>query len=213
MTRIILIRHGQSEGNISPNFACRTDVPLTELGHAQAALAAEYLVKNEKIDVIYASPLQRAMNTVRPTAERLGLPVHPDPDLQEIDAGEWENLTYDVLKQRYAAGYAAWRNDTIHAYCDGGESCVDVYNRMVAAVGRLAEQHDGKTLLIGSHWTPIYTVVSHALLGRLDQLDEAHSPMNASIHILEYIDGTFRPVKLNITAHLKDLARKDENDI
>ena len=75
MTRIILIRHGQSIANFIGKFAGHSDFDLTELGHRQAELAAGYLLKNEKIDKIYASDLLRAYNTAVPTAKALGLEI------------------------------------------------------------------------------------------------------------------------------------------
>ena len=75
MTRIILVRHGQSEANANFIFAGHSDFPLTEFGHAQAKLVAEYLAKNEKIDAIYSSDLKRAYYTAVPTSELLGIEI------------------------------------------------------------------------------------------------------------------------------------------
>ena len=76
MTRIIFIRHGQSLANEQSRFAGHTNVPLTELGKAQAERAAEYIVKHEKIDKIYSSDLMRAHDTALPVSKLTKLPIN-----------------------------------------------------------------------------------------------------------------------------------------
>ena len=104
MTRLILIRHGQSEANKGIWWAGHTDAPLSEVGREQAAAAARYLRANEQIDVAYSSDLSRAMETARPTAEAFGLSVIPDKGLREIFSGKWEGITFAEINEKYGAG-------------------------------------------------------------------------------------------------------------
>ena len=99
MTRLILIRHGFSMANAEDRFAGYSDFPLSDIGHEQARLAAEYLFANEKIDKIYASDLLRAYHTAPPTAEKFGLPVIKEPRLREIYAGRWEGMKFEEILQ------------------------------------------------------------------------------------------------------------------
>ena len=206
MTRLILLRHGQSMANKTRLFAGQTDVPLSELGHAQAAAAAAYLLERECIHAVYASDLTRAMETARHTATALSLPIHPEPGLREIFAGEWEMLPYAELKVRYAADRGRWYTDLANAFCTGGESIAQVYDRSIATVKRIAAENDGRTVLIAAHWTPILASICLATGRGLARIGECPEPVNASIHVLRYEDGSLSPEQLNITAHLTDLA-------
>ena len=90
-TTLIIIRHGQSMGNVEGKFIGITDSPLSPLGIRQAQLTAEYL-KDVKIDKVYASNLSRAKVTAEIIAQKHGLNVNVEPDLREIDAGLWEEV-------------------------------------------------------------------------------------------------------------------------
>lgn len=155
MTRLILVRHGESAANIARVFAGHTNTPLTERGHAQAELTAAYLAAHYTIDAVYASDLQRARDTASHVASRFGLPVQPESALREIFAGEWENRPFDEVAEVFSADYAVWRQDIGHARCTGGESFAELQARVCAAVARIAKENDGKTVLIGTHATPI----------------------------------------------------------
>lgn len=206
MTRVIMVRHGQSEANVAHLFAAGlTDAPLTELGERQAEAIADYLTSHEKIDAVYASDLSRATNTVRPTAERLGLPVIPERDLREIYAGLWENQPYGLLQEKYAADYDKWKLDPPHSRPTGGESVAEMYCRVTAAVLRLAAENDGKTILLGSHWTPVLAVIALACSGSVEGMLPEKGPLNAAIHIFQFENGMLTPMQLNITAHLTNL--------
>ena len=100
MTTVIFIRHGQSDCNLTRHFAGQIDAKLTDLGRAQAQSAAKALQKFP-ITRIYASPLSRATNTAKPTAELLGLEITPEPGLCEIAAGAWEGLAYEEIAEKY----------------------------------------------------------------------------------------------------------------
>ena len=148
MTRLIITRHGQSIANAEKRFAGHSDFDLSELGHEQARLAADYIANNFKIDVIYSSDLLRAFNTALPSAKRLGLEVIPYPPLREIFAGEWEGRTTDELAIAYEKDFDVWKNDYANSRCTGGESTAEVYRRITATVTELAEKHDGQTVML-----------------------------------------------------------------
>ena len=92
MTRILLVRHGQSTWNADGRWQGRADPPLSELGRRQAEVAAETIATMD-IGAIWASPLVRAHETATFMGKRLDLPVQYDPRLQERDAGEWTGKT------------------------------------------------------------------------------------------------------------------------
>ena len=206
MTRLVITRHGQSIANAERRFAGHSDFDLSELGKQQAELTADYICKNEKIDVIYSSDLLRAYNTAAPTARRLGMEIISTESLREIFAGEWEGKTTDELETEFEADFAVWRNDFANARCTGGESIAEVYERTVRAMTELAERHDGQTVLLSTHATVVRSITAYALGLSAEQVGEISFAHNASISIFTYENGKFTPVSLNITEQLGELS-------
>ena len=203
MTRIILVRHGLSMANIAEVFAGITETPLSPHGHAQARAVADYLVGREKIDKIYASPLSRAMDTVAPTAERLGLAIIPDEGLIEVNGGLWEGIPFAELMQKYPEDFGAWASQTpVNACPTEGESTRALYARVVTTVKRIAEENEGKTVLIGSHMTPVRALLVEALYKTVEAYTRKVKIPNAALHILRYENGTLTPEHISITEHL-----------
>ena len=207
MTRLILIRHGQSEANLKEIGAGQIDYPLTELGRHQAVLAARYLCANEKIDAIYASDLQRAYDTARPTAEALGLPIIQEPRLREIDTGEWAGMPFDVRRARFPELARVLKEDYSHMRFPGGESIVEVYRRVVPCICEIAKQNDGKTVLIASHAGALRTFLAFANGYAEDEVGKIQTGgENANIHIHEWDAGNLRIVLSNFDGHLGESA-------
>ena len=186
MTRLILIRHGQSVANEEGRFAGHINVDLTPLGHAQAKCAAEYLVKHEKIDKIYSSDLLRAHNTALPAAELLGLPINDTKELREICAGKWEGMLVTDIWKEYEKEFTIWRTDFANAVCPGGESVKDIYERIVPAVKKIARENDGLTLLIASHASPIRAIDCNSRGFGWERMTEVPFVNNSAINIFEY---------------------------
>lgn len=92
MTRILLVRHGQSTWNADGRWQGRADPPLSDLGRRQAEVAAE-TIADHGITKVWSSPLRRAHETAGIVATRLGVEIQKDPRLQERDAGDWEGKT------------------------------------------------------------------------------------------------------------------------
>ena len=204
MTRLILIRHGQSEANEQNRFAGQTDVPLTDLGRAQAESAARYLVAHEKIDKIYSSDLQRAHNTALPTSLLTGVPIIDTKGLREICAGIWEGRAVSEIEVEYAEEFRTWRKDYANARLPGGESVQEVYERVVPYVKRIARENDGLTLLIASHATPVRAVDCNSRGWGWERMSEVPFVNNSAISIFEYDEktDTISPIERNITEHL-----------
>jgi probable phosphoglycerate mutase len=109
MTRILLVRHGESEWNALGRWQGQADPPLTELGLRQAKHAAASI---GAVDAVVASDLQRARVTAEVIASQLGIgPVEVDPDLRERDAGEWQGLTRTQIHTQWP-GYLP--DDPVH---------------------------------------------------------------------------------------------------
>lgn len=200
-TTLIFVRHGFSVSNDQKYFTGNLDIPLTELGRAQADKCAEYL-KDYAVDFLYSSDLSRAMDTAKPISEAVHLPICPDPALREINAGDWEGVKFTDLDIRYPESYRLWRTDIGNAVCDGGESVQAFSRRILKGVSAIAERHAGKTVLIATHATPIRVISTVASGLPVHRMAEIPWVSNASISIFEYASGSFRTIRKDITEHL-----------
>ncbi len=203
-TRILMIRHGYSVANADNLFAGHWDAELTDIGKQQAQLAARYF-DTHTADAIYASDLQRAYETALPAAAKLGLPVIKDPDLREVFAGEWEGMNYWDIGAKDPKEFDAWLHDIGNAGCVGGETTAQLAQRITGAVKRIAEAHDGQTVCIATHATPIRVMCTVAQGLPLSEMASVPWVSNASVSEFEYRDGTFSVIEINHTSHLGDL--------
>lgn len=159
--RLVLLRHGEAEGNRELRYLGSTDAPLTSHGREQAAQLAGAAARLRP-SVIYSSPLRRARETAQTLADTLGLPVLKTPVLREMDFGAWERLTRAEVRARDPEGLAAWdAGDDVAP--PQGESLVAVRERVTAFADALAAQHTGETLALVSHVGPIKALVCAAL--------------------------------------------------
>lgn len=205
-TVLMIVRHGQSIGNLNREFLGHTNKDLSELGYIQAAKTAEFL-SNERIDAVYSSDLIRAHNTALPHAEFRGLEVIDSKALREIYAGEWEGLSVEKIKEKYGNYYTdVWRAEFGTCRLPGGESVPEVAQRIYAELLRIAKENRGKRILVGLHAAAI-----RAFFGKIKEIppcDLAAAfdfPTNASVS-LAYFDGEkLLPGYYSYDEHLTDL--------
>ena len=200
-THILLLRHGQSIANVEKFFAGQTDVPLTDLGKKQAALAAVGL-SDLKLDAIFSSPLSRAIETALPLAIPRNLEVGILPGFIEWGAGKWEGMHFDELKETFPDEYYDWKNDIAHLTMSGGESAYAVRERMGKAIEELASQYKGKTVLVACHGGVIKTVPSYFSNCDDDIFRCTHVPGNCSITEVVFEDGVGRVTRYSDDSHL-----------
>lgn len=203
-TKIIMVRHGFSLANEAKKFAGHWDIELTELGKKQAEKAGAYF-KEHPVDVLYSSDLLRAYQTAEPIGKALGLPIHKDTGLREIKAGEWEGISFDDMAVQYPKEAEIWVSDIGRSRCPGGESVAELTERIAGAVRRIAEKHDGQTVCITTHATPIRALTTVAAGVPVEEMVNVPWAANASINVFEYEDGVFKAVELDIIEHLGDL--------
>jgi len=195
-----LLRHGRTEHTPERRFSGSSDLPLSELGRADAAAAARH-VAGRGIDVIVASPLQRTRQTAETAAEVLGVPVEVDADLRELDFGEWEGMTGDEVRSRSPLAYRRWLAD-VRVRPPGGESIADVSARVARARARVLARHAGKTVLLVSHVTPIKLCLA-AGLGVGDEIVHRVFLEAASLSTVSWSSDGRTTVRLvNDTSHL-----------
>ncbi len=199
-TVTLLLRHGQTPMSVQKRYAGRSDVPLTDIGVAQAAAAAKRLAQ-AGVGAIVTSPLQRAVQTAEEVAAVTGLPVVTDEGFRETDFGAWEGLTFAEVRERWPSEMTAWLADSAVAP-PGGESLAEVSERVTAALHRLLADRKGQTILIVSHVTPIKTLVAAAVLAPPPALYRMHLDVAALCEIDWYADGPAVLRSFNDTAHL-----------
>jgi broad specificity phosphatase PhoE len=173
-TRVLLVRHGQSEWNAAGRWQGQADPPLTDLGRRQARSAAASL---GTVDAVFASDLQRASETALIIAGELGVgPVVVDPDLRERDAGEWSGLTRAEIEEQWpgyldppADEHAGFGPSAAPRRPPSWEPDDSVLGRALAALGRIhAAVADGDVVAV-THGGLIYVLEGHlgAPFGRL----------------------------------------------
>jgi 2,3-bisphosphoglycerate-dependent phosphoglycerate mutase len=206
-TRILLIRHGQSQGNAEQRFGGHTATPLSELGRRQAEATARALA-TENVTAIYASDLLRAVETAGPLARATGLVIKQTGALRERSVGQMEGLTFEEAAEKYPDEYAALlRRDFEHVLL-GGESYRQLLERAARALDEAINENRGGTIAVFTHAGTACILALH-LIGALDApelrpvwLRTANCGINR-FHLRA--DGFLRVLALNDTRHLAAL--------
>ena len=205
MTRVLLIRHGESLANRQSIFAGQINPPLTDLGKTQAERTAKFIKENYTVDAAYASDLDRAWETGLAAANALGLPLHKEPGFREIHAGQWEGQRFDNLNESTPAEYLCWFRDIGNAVCPGGESTAQLADRVFRTLEAVCEKHPDQTVLIATHATPIRTLMWRLTGQPLSYMQQVPWVSNASVTEICYENGTLTPVKISQDSHLSDI--------
>lgn len=203
--RLLLIRHGQSEGNIRHFFTGRSNCPLTRLGEEQAEMVGEHL-RSYRIDRIYASPLCRAYSTALPTAAYFGLEPITHDGLMEIFGGDWENHDFNTLADDFPEDFTVWKKDIGQSQTTNGESVRALYDRVFAALTEIAGCSDGLTVAVFSHATPIRAFFCNITGIGCEGMKDLPWPSNGSVSEAVYADGRFTSVRYSYDAFMKDKA-------
>ncbi len=202
MTTVYLVRHGQSLGNKFGRFLGHTDLDLSEQGYLQADRVKNYF-KDIAIDAVYASDLCRAFNTVKPLADMKGLCIIPRTRLREINSGKWENLEFERLKSEFCEDYGIWLTDIGSAVCTDGESVAHLQERVATELNAIAAAHQGQTVVIGTHATPIRAMTCLWRGLPLSEMKSIPWVANASITKVVYDQGVGIIKEYEITDHLE----------
>jgi broad specificity phosphatase PhoE len=146
LTRILLVRHGQSTWNAIGRWQGQADAPLSDLGRTQAKTAGAVLVEDEDgVTAVVSSDLTRARETADVLAVALGVPVEVEPRLRESATGEWTGLTHAEIERTWPGWIAAGRRPA------GFEPWPDVAERASAALVAIAARHAGATVIAVAH--------------------------------------------------------------
>lgn len=201
MTKIILVRHGETIWNRELRYQGHQDVPLSEKGREQAIKLRERLAA-EKIDAFYASDLSRALETAGIIARHHGQEVLPVPELRETNFGRWEGMTYNEIIAAYSEEMQKWREDPLANRIPGGETLQEVADRCMAGINRIIARHPDQTVLVAAHGGTIRVVVSSILGLDLRNYWKIKQD-NVAVNIIEFYDNHRAIIcLLNDTGHL-----------
>jgi broad specificity phosphatase PhoE len=211
MTKIYLIRHGQTEWNRRQTFRGIIDIPLNERGHREAEAILEAM-KDNNISAIYTSPLRRSMETAKPIEKFFHLKIFPVKGLIDINYGDWQGLTIDDVKKRYKEQYNQWVKTPNLIRFPNGETLDEVQERSFCAFKDIVKENPGKTIVIIPH-----RVINKVLLCALLGLNNSHfweiRQDTGCINLIEYSNDRFVLSLVNDTCHLKgtvdDIAQPD----
>ena len=206
-TRVLLVRHGQSQGNAERRFGGHSPSPLSELGHRQAEAAARALA-SEGVTAVYSSDLLRAVQTAEPLSRATGLEIKRTAAFRERGVGLMEGLTFEEAAEGYPEEYAALLRRDFEHVLDGGESYRQLLDRASSELDRAVERHCGGTIAVFSHTGTICILALH-LMGALDapHLKPVWvSSANCGVTRFEIQHGgLIRVLRVNDTRHLAGL--------
>lgn len=198
--KLILARHGETIWNRDGKIQGITDIGLSNLGIEQATKLALSL-RDEKLDAIITSPLERAYETARLIGAYHDLTIEVEKDLRELDVGELEGLTFPELGDRYPEFLGQWILDHASVVMPRGESLMEVQERVWPIMQRITE--NAENALIVSHNFVIVTILCKIKNLSLSHTTKMRVSVASKTH-LDFKNGTGNIVLFNDTAHLRD---------
>lgn len=195
-TRLILIRHCETDWNLQRKYCGFQDAILNDRGKAQAVLLRERL-KKELIYKVYSSNRRRAIQTAKIIFKRADIEIFSD--LKEIHFGIFEGLTYKEIMKRYPEIYKRWLKTPFDVNIPEGESLLHFKKRILKVIRKIASFNCNKTVAIVSHGGVIGILIMHILKSNDPW---SHIPTPGSLSIVEYKNGRPKIKLLNDISHL-----------
>jgi probable phosphoglycerate mutase len=211
VTRLYLVRHGQSAGNVEGRFGGHSPTPLSALGVKQAQMTAQALAK-ERIRAIYSSDLFRAVQTAEPLAKTLNLEINATDAFRERHVGVLEGLTFDEARREFPNDYYALVNRNLNHIITKGESYSQLLERTTDVLHEIIERHRGERVVIFSHTGTICFLTLY-ILGAIHS-ETQQTPWlvtsNCGINRFEFRGrGNVRVLAINDTRHLSQISGND----
>ena len=203
-TRLYLVRHGATQLTAEDRFSGAANIYLSEEGRAQTERLALRLA-DDNISAIYASPLDRTMETATILATPHRLTPIQQEELREISHGHWEGMARKEVEEKFRDEYMAWEADPFTFAPDGGESGISVLARALPVIREIVVNHENKNIVVVSHKATIRLILSSLLgfdeRGYRDRLDQAPACLN----ILDFKDSVHARLMLfNDVSHYAD---------
>lgn len=208
-TRLILIRHGETDDNLAERIAGWRESELTERGRNQARRVADYVAARDHPDAVYASPLRRAQQTAEALARSLNLDLRFHPGLRELSFGDAEGLTVSEARERFAPVIARTEDeDDVDAGWPGGETRREFYRRVQEAVEDIVTAHSGQTVAIVTHGGVISSFLAHIAEGKATRWRQ-YQVANCGIAEVVVDAGIHSIARWNHVDHLRDSSEEN----
>lgn len=202
MTRVILIRHGETAWNRERRMQGQSDTPLSQEGHAQArALGARFA--GWQFAALYSSDLARAMDTARYVADTTGQEIVADIRLRERAFGIFEGLTAIEIAERYPDEFEQFHTRDPDYVVPRGESARAFYDRCVGCLVEIAERHFEEDVVVVTHGLVLDAVYREAHSLPLE-VPRKVPLLNASLNVFVRYDGAWRMDSWGDVEHLQD---------
>jgi len=200
-TTVLLVRHGQTDSNVTGFYMGWSDEDLNEVGSTQARRLSSRLA-SLPIASVYTSPLRRTCSTAAILAEPHTLNPKVLDDLTEIRLGDWQGLHMDEISRRWPEFWQQWRIDPSEVVIPNGESLTEVTERAIPAFHRIVETNRGKQAIIVAHEVIVKVIVAH-VLGASNSIYRRFEISNASLSVIRVINSSLKLAMLNDTSHLE----------
>jgi broad specificity phosphatase PhoE len=201
LVRVVLVRHGETGWNKDHRIqGGASDTPLNATGNRQKELVARRL-KTENLKAVYSSPLQRALDTAREIASYHNLEAMVEPDLREIDVGEFEGVSVVEIGQKMDEVLTMGSLGETVPTMPGGESLKDVQTRVWKTLQRLVAKHPDGVIVVVSHYFAILTIICTVLNMPVSQISRFRmSP--GTISTVAFDGAVPRLLSFNDSGHL-----------
>jgi len=204
MTKIVLVRHGQTEWNVLGKYQGQSDIDLSPEGIRQAEKLASKLevFHIEHLDAVYSSDLKRAMITAGFLAEKASCSVIARRQLRELNFGCWEGLTYQQITKQWPDEVQNFFTRPDLLVVPNGETFAEVQQRAMQEVYKIISEHPGQTAAIVAHGAIIRTILAAVLHMPLRYIWSIRQD-NTAVNIFRSNEDGFLLELLNSTAHLQ----------
>jgi len=197
MTRIFLVRHGETAWNVEGRFQGQSDTPLNETGRQQADALGSYL-KGRNLQVIYTSDLVRALNTARIIGAYHNVDIKPDPRLRELNFGSWEGMDYYEIQAKHPKELTDWQENILNTAPPGGESLEQLAKRVQAVYEHIIPTDLKGDILIVAHGGVLQVLLCYTLHLPFQNYWQFHLDPGSLSEIAIYLEGVILN-RLNIT--------------
>ncbi|MBC8348524.1 MAG: histidine phosphatase family protein [Verrucomicrobia bacterium] len=202
VTRITLVRHGETEWNVSGRWQGHADAPLTIHGQTQARALGERF-RDATFDACYTSDLGRAVHTSKLIADPSAMDFEIDERLRERGLGIMQGFTTAEMLDQCPDVYESFRNNGPDYLIPEGESFRQFNERCVNAIEEFSIRHSGKSILVVTHGGVLGAIFRHVIGLSLDS-PRRYALLNCSVNVIEKKDGGWSLLHWGDVSHLPE---------
>lgn len=187
MTRLILVRHANTNDNNAGRLSGHSDSVLSDKGRLQIEELTKFLEKQD-IDTIYTTTSTRTKETVKNVAKSKNIEIIQKNSLREINFGKFEGLTSKDIEINYKDEFDKMITDGDKYKFPEGESLIDFYDRSISELNDILKSDKDKNILICTHGGTIRNIISY-LMSNSHKYHWNFKIDNASVTIIDIVDG------------------------